>query len=211
MPINSGKSSVSYNVKGRYARLLPIPVFQCEFGGRVVVTVVINRNGAVQRASVLEADSDADECLHEFTALIGKLFGFFTPVLENRTIHISIQLVITLQVLAVPHTIKHLIIFIKRLPQSLSQFEQLSAYIKSDEFRKNREFLLNKKRYFTTDDYKLLCEFKELKKRPDIVRYFSLIAYRSHLHTLRAILHNLHMRRIRIAAHPETLLHRRTG
>lgn len=61
----SGKSSVSYNVKGRYARLLPIPVFQCEFGGRVVVTVVINRNGAVQRTSVLEADSDADECLHE--------------------------------------------------------------------------------------------------------------------------------------------------
>lgn len=61
----SGKSSVSYNVKGRFARLLPIPVFQCEFGGRVVVTVVINRKGAVQRAAVLEADSDSDECLHE--------------------------------------------------------------------------------------------------------------------------------------------------
>lgn len=61
----SGKSSVSYNVEGRFARLLPIPVFQCEFGGRVVVTVVISRKGAVQRAAVLEADSDSDECLHE--------------------------------------------------------------------------------------------------------------------------------------------------
>ncbi|MDE5638972.1 MAG: family 16 glycosylhydrolase [Odoribacter sp.] len=56
------------------------------------------------------------------------------------------------------------------------EFEQLSAYIKSDEFRKNREYLLNKKRYFTTDDYKLSCEFRELKKRPDIVKYFSLSA-----------------------------------
>lgn len=61
----SGKSSVSYNIEGRFARLLPIPVFQCEFGGRVVVTVAINRKGSVQRASVLEADSDSDECLHE--------------------------------------------------------------------------------------------------------------------------------------------------
>lgn len=61
----SGKSSVSYNVEGRFARLLPIPVFQCEFGGRVVVMVTINRKGAVQRAQVLESDSGSDECLHE--------------------------------------------------------------------------------------------------------------------------------------------------
>lgn len=61
----SGESSVSYNVAGRFARLLPIPVFQCEFGGKVVVTVVINRKGAVQRAAVLETGSDPDECLHE--------------------------------------------------------------------------------------------------------------------------------------------------
>lgn len=54
------------------------------------------------------------------------------------------------------------------------EFEQLAAYIKSDDFKKNREYLLNKKRYFTTDDYKLLCEYKNLKKRSDIVKYFSL-------------------------------------
>lgn len=56
------------------------------------------------------------------------------------------------------------------------EFEQLSAYIKSDDFKKNREYLLNKKRYLTTDDYKLLCEFGNLKKRPDMVKYFSLCA-----------------------------------
>lgn len=86
----SGKSSVSYNVKGRFARLLPIPVFQCEFGGKVVVTVVINRKGAVQRASVLEADSDSDECLHE-AAVNAALRSRFNekpeaPVLQTGTI-----------------------------------------------------------------------------------------------------------------------------
>lgn len=54
------------------------------------------------------------------------------------------------------------------------EFEKLTAYIKSEEFRKNRDFLLNKKRYQTTDDYKLLCEYEALKKRPDLVKYFSL-------------------------------------
>lgn len=54
------------------------------------------------------------------------------------------------------------------------EFERLSAYIKSDDFKKNREYLLNKKRYLTTDDYKLWCEFEGLKKRSDIVKYFSL-------------------------------------
>lgn len=54
------------------------------------------------------------------------------------------------------------------------EFEQLSAYIKSDDFNKNREYLLNKKRYLTTDDYKLLCEYEVLRKRSDMVKYFSL-------------------------------------
>lgn len=60
-----------------------------------------------------------------------------------------------------------------RLPQ---EFEELTAYIKSEEFKRNREYLLNKKRYLTTDDYKLLCEYDTLRKRPDMVKYFSLCA-----------------------------------
>lgn len=56
------------------------------------------------------------------------------------------------------------------------EFEKLSAYIKSKEFQENREYLLNKKRYLTTDDYKLLCEYEALKRRSDLVRYFALCA-----------------------------------
>lgn len=59
----SGESSVSYNLKGRYARFLPIPVFKCEYGGKVVVEISVNRKGAVQKAIVVEAESERDDCL----------------------------------------------------------------------------------------------------------------------------------------------------
>lgn len=59
----SGKSSVSYNLKDRYARVLPIPVFKCENGGTVIVNIAVSRNGAVQKAEVAEAQSQADDCL----------------------------------------------------------------------------------------------------------------------------------------------------
>lgn len=59
----SGESSVSYNLQDRYARILPIPVFKCEFGGKVVVDIWVNRKGVVQKAVVVEEQSEADDCL----------------------------------------------------------------------------------------------------------------------------------------------------
>jgi len=61
----SGKSSVSYRVEGRYARFLPIPVFKCEFGGEVVVTIGVDPRGRVQRAEVVAGESKQDDCLWE--------------------------------------------------------------------------------------------------------------------------------------------------
>lgn len=55
------------------------------------------------------------------------------------------------------------------------EFEQLTTYVQSEEFKKNREYLLDKKRYLTTDDYKLFCEYQNLQKRSDIAKYFSLL------------------------------------
>lgn len=59
----SGESSVSYNLKGRYARVLPIPVFKCETGGRVVVEIVVNPRGVVVKADVIKSQSAPDERL----------------------------------------------------------------------------------------------------------------------------------------------------
>lgn len=60
-----GKSSVSYNIKGRYKTYLPIPVYKCEFGGKIVVAVVVNRQGWVIKAEVVDAESNKDDSLRE--------------------------------------------------------------------------------------------------------------------------------------------------
>ena len=60
-----GKSSVSYNIKGRYKTYLPIPVYKCEFGGIVVVAVVVNRQGRVIKAEVVDVESNKDNTLRE--------------------------------------------------------------------------------------------------------------------------------------------------
>ena len=60
-----GKSSVSYNIKGRYKTYLPIPVYKCEFGGKIVVAVVVTRQGRVIKAEVVDAESNKDDSLRE--------------------------------------------------------------------------------------------------------------------------------------------------
>ena len=59
----AGESSVSYNLEGRYARFLPIPVFKCESGGKVVVTIAVNPQGTVVVAEVEQALSENNEIL----------------------------------------------------------------------------------------------------------------------------------------------------
>ena len=74
----SGKSSVSYNLKNRYALFLPIPIFKCEFGGTVVVNIEVNRKGIVQRAEVVRNLSEQDDCLYE-VAVDAALRSKFNP------------------------------------------------------------------------------------------------------------------------------------
>lgn len=86
----SGESSVSYDLKDRFARFLPIPVFKCEFGGKVVVTITVNRKGIVQKAVIAEGQSGPDECLRD-VAVDASLRSRFNekpdaPALQTGTI-----------------------------------------------------------------------------------------------------------------------------
>lgn len=58
-----------------------------------------------------------------------------------------------------------------KLPQ---EFEQLTAFVQSEDFKKQRKFLLDKNRYLTTEDYQLLQEYEALAKRPEILKYKAL-------------------------------------
>ena len=44
---------------------MPIPVYKCEFGGKIVVAVVVNRQGRVVKAEVVDTESDKDDALRE--------------------------------------------------------------------------------------------------------------------------------------------------
>lgn len=60
-----GQSSVSYKVGNRHKVFLPIPIFKCEYGGKVVVAVEVNPKGKVIKAEVVDSGSEDDECLRE--------------------------------------------------------------------------------------------------------------------------------------------------
>lgn len=55
------------------------------------------------------------------------------------------------------------------------RFQQLNEFIHSDEFNAKRKYLLDKKRYRTTEGYALEQEYEALKKLPDIVCYQALL------------------------------------
>jgi hypothetical protein len=59
----TGPSVLSYFVKGRKAAYLPVPVYKCEAGGRVVVIITVTETGSVVDAQVDKRESSADECL----------------------------------------------------------------------------------------------------------------------------------------------------
>ncbi len=56
-----------------------------------------------------------------------------------------------------------------------SEFEKLAVFVQSDDFKANRKFLLDKNRYKTTEDYRMLEEYERLKKSADIVKYCALL------------------------------------
>lgn len=61
----AGPSVLSYFVKGRKAAYLPVPVYKCEAGGRVVVIISVAETGRVADAQIDRQASAADECLRQ--------------------------------------------------------------------------------------------------------------------------------------------------
>lgn len=56
-----------------------------------------------------------------------------------------------------------------------AKFEELAAFVQSEEFREQRKFLMSKHRYMLTDDYQKLTEYENLKDSPEIVKYKTLL------------------------------------
>lgn len=61
-----GPSVVSYSLEGRKSVSMTIPVYKCIAGGDVSVAIIVNRNGYVIGATVIENASAKDPCIREY-------------------------------------------------------------------------------------------------------------------------------------------------
>ncbi|MCD7962459.1 MAG: energy transducer TonB [Rikenellaceae bacterium] len=62
-----GSVTVSYDLPGRNDTSLPVPAYQCEGGGMVVINITVNRNGVVITSST-DRISSSDPCLVEMAS-----------------------------------------------------------------------------------------------------------------------------------------------
>jgi outer membrane biosynthesis protein TonB len=60
-----GPSVLSYNLDGRKAMRLPVPVYQCRGGGNVTVRIEVDRRGYVVHTDINTAASSPNTCLIE--------------------------------------------------------------------------------------------------------------------------------------------------
>lgn len=75
-PEYKGPSVLSYQLDGRKAIYLPVPVYKCYGGGDVYVRIVVNRKGYVTNAQIIESSSSPDECLHKYAIEAAKRSRF---------------------------------------------------------------------------------------------------------------------------------------
>jgi hypothetical protein len=54
----------------------------------------------------------------------------------------------------------------------LARYNELKDYVATPEFKKQKEYLLDKKRFEKTDMFRQLAEYDKLKKDPDIIWYY---------------------------------------
>ncbi len=64
--IYSGESNIQYDLKNRYHRRLPIPVYLAKAGGKVVVNIWVNNAGKVVKAEIKSVANSEDPFLTEY-------------------------------------------------------------------------------------------------------------------------------------------------
>lgn len=87
----TGESNIVYYLEDRYHRSLPIPVYLTRHGGKIIVDIVVNRQGEVISAEPRKNPSVRDEDLYTYAkaAASRTLFNAApnAPARQNGTIH----------------------------------------------------------------------------------------------------------------------------
>jgi hypothetical protein len=89
--IYSGESNIVYYLENRYHRRLPIPVYLSQGGGKVIVDITVNRQGAVIQAEPRKSSGIRDEQLYLYAKAAASRTVFnadpSAPEPQRGTIH----------------------------------------------------------------------------------------------------------------------------
>jgi hypothetical protein len=78
-----GPTRIYYDLAGRTHTYLPIPIYKCQGEGKVVMSIIVNQKGVVEKVVVLENESTtSDPCLVE-TAVSTALISRFNPSINS--------------------------------------------------------------------------------------------------------------------------------
>ncbi len=84
-----GPTRIYYDLIGRNHLYLPLPIYECEGSGKVVLTIEVDQSGIVQKAQIISRESTtADPCLIE-TAVETALESRFNPDVNAPRIQIG--------------------------------------------------------------------------------------------------------------------------
>lgn len=60
-----GPTNITYFLENRQKKYLPVPVYKCEGGGKVIVDIIVNQNGEVISADISGESSSDSQCLQD--------------------------------------------------------------------------------------------------------------------------------------------------
>jgi hypothetical protein len=81
-----GPTRIYYDLPGRTATYLPIPIYKCQGSGKVVLSIDVNKQGFVEKAQIIAGQSTTSEpCLLE-TAVSTALISRFNPDVNSPKI-----------------------------------------------------------------------------------------------------------------------------
>lgn len=86
-----GPTRIYYDLEGRTATYLPLPIYKCQSSGKVTLRIEVNQKGIVEGAKIIEAESTTnDPCLIEAavrSALISRFNGdVAAPKVQSGTL-----------------------------------------------------------------------------------------------------------------------------
>lgn len=81
----SKKTTISYSLKSRQAILLNNPVYTCDNGGKIVINIEVDTNGAVTKTSYNKnASSTTNGCLIESAIMYAEKAQFSSSTISNQ-------------------------------------------------------------------------------------------------------------------------------